>query len=210
MDQESSFGSAARAISNPCNVCGRLPSRTVSFHRNVGLVFARRIHTFQGDLCRSCGRGVYRDFQHRNIALGPWGLISFFATLYYLANNAIHAASFRRDLDTPQPSDPELERKLQGRPVLLRPGGLALIALLGFLVVSGMMNSGNADSELEEADWRVGACVVFEGSIANPVPCGSTEHDATVTRIVASETACPDTTRWWVEVDDQTVACLEE
>jgi hypothetical protein len=73
-----------------------------------------------------------------------------------------------------------------------------------------MMDSGKTDNAPEAADWRVGACVVFEGSIANPVPCGSTEHDATVTRIVASETACPDTTEWWVEVDDQSVACLEE
>ena len=56
--------------------------------------------------------------------------------------------------------------------MLLRPGGLALIAVVGFVVISGFMDPGKVDDEPEEADWRVGACVVFEGSIANPISCG--------------------------------------
>lgn len=47
-----------------------------------------------------------------------------------------------------------------------------------------------------------------DGDLSVPVPC-STPHDAEMIAIVGSETQCPDSYEWWVELE-AAVACLVE
>lgn len=73
-----------------CDQCGALaPTTYVEMHHNVGMLIARRVGSTVGHLCRKCVWKAFTDHTLKNVVLGWWGLISFFATLYFLLNNVI-------------------------------------------------------------------------------------------------------------------------
>jgi hypothetical protein len=82
-----------------CDLCGALkPTAYVELHHNIGMLFARRVEGTAGHLCRRCVWKSFGDHTLRNLVLGWWGFISFFATLYFLFDNLITAATALREL----------------------------------------------------------------------------------------------------------------
>jgi hypothetical protein len=70
------------------------PTKSVTFRRNVGMLFARRTYTIQGDLCRSCLHKSFWEFTGKNLLLGPWGTISLVVTpIYLIANTSTYASA---------------------------------------------------------------------------------------------------------------------
>lgn len=62
-------------------------TRSVRFHRNVGMLVARRSYTAKGQLCRSCIHKKFWEFQAKNLLLGPWGAVSLILTPILLVMN---------------------------------------------------------------------------------------------------------------------------
>ena len=50
-----------------CQICGRHPSGVFSFQGNRGFIIFRQVYGFEGRLCRSCAKGMYRAVQTRNL-----------------------------------------------------------------------------------------------------------------------------------------------
>lgn len=128
-------------VMEECAVCHRKPTDRFRFNANQGYLLTRRRSTFNGPLCRDCARGTFRAFQSKNMARGWWGLISFFATLGYLASNSGEMRKAKALAD-PMPSvDDERERALRGRPVLARP-----LSWIGLLLLAAVLVAGYAFS----------------------------------------------------------------
>lgn len=119
---------------NSCENCGRLPTAQFGYRSNSGFLFWRKVYGFDGMLCRACATGGFRDFQARNITRGPWGPISFFATIFYLLKNASSYFTKRNNLAPPRPYDLIADEVLAGRPVFSRPTVLLLVVGLPLLI----------------------------------------------------------------------------
>ncbi len=129
-----------------CEICRRKPAAPFSFQANVGMVFTRRVHSFNGWLCRTCAKGKFREFQGRNLAWGWFGLISFAATFAYAFGNLANYNKNRRGLAAPLATDTAQEAKLAGRPVILRalPGLAVVAAIIAVVVVMGTLEAQKA------------------------------------------------------------------
>ena len=73
-----------------CRFCGQRRSTTpVQYQRNVGMLYARRLYTVSGDMCRTCVHKKFWQFESLNLVLGPWGMISLIYTPVLLVTNAV-------------------------------------------------------------------------------------------------------------------------
>jgi len=71
-----------------CRLCQQMrATRSVTFHRNVGMLVARRQYSVKGDFCKSCIHRKFWEFQGKNILLGPWGVVSLLLTPILLVMN---------------------------------------------------------------------------------------------------------------------------
>ena len=71
-----------------CQLCQQMrATRSVTFHRNVGMLVARRSYSVKGELCKSCIHKRFWEFQAKNILLGPWGFLSLMLTPVLLVMN---------------------------------------------------------------------------------------------------------------------------
>lgn len=71
-----------------CEACGRgEPSTTLRFFKNTGMLIMFRSETAGGQLCRSCGLDLGLRMTMWTLALGWWGMISFFVNIAFVANN---------------------------------------------------------------------------------------------------------------------------
>lgn len=215
----------ARNARNGCIVCGRLPAGEVTYRATSGLVLWRRKHVVAGHLCRTCSTGVYRAMQARNLARGPWGVVSFFVTPWNILRNWLGHRRLAQ-LRAPTPGEPSYDRDTGlGRPVSRRPGvWLSLTAVMAVVLISlqAMLPSAGpppaqADVEvgqtttttIEGGDWAVGTCAQFDlAGRPVPTPCG--EHFATVVAVVPAASECPGESDWTVRLDGGGVACFDE
>ena len=86
-------------MSRSCQRCYRSgPACFVELHHNVGMLMMRQTHSTRAALCSDCLHQAYRHHLLRNVTLGWWGTISFFATLYYLFANTVTYVSTLRTL----------------------------------------------------------------------------------------------------------------
>jgi hypothetical protein len=80
----------------PCQLCKQMRSvAPISFHRNVGMLVARRTYTLHGELCKSCLNRAYWEFTWRNFVQGWWGLFSLWLTPIYFVTNTYSFAAAR-------------------------------------------------------------------------------------------------------------------
>jgi hypothetical protein len=92
---------AMNAFNNPgqCQACKSMRQTTpVTFHRNIGMLFARQTKILQGNLCKTCIRKHYWEFMGKNLMLGPWGTISLFVTPIYMVTNTVSYVKALRNL----------------------------------------------------------------------------------------------------------------
>jgi hypothetical protein len=83
-----SFEASPANTMRRCQSCGAMrQTQYVAFYRNIGMLFARRTITVQGDMCKSCVHRFFWEFTAKNILLGPWGVISMIVTPIYLIQN---------------------------------------------------------------------------------------------------------------------------
>jgi len=230
------MGHLAEMAVGGCAVCGRGPVNAVSYRANSGFVLWRRVYGFDGDLCRACGQGMYREFQARNITRGPWGIISVFAAVWYLLRNTVQHLGHRRGLDAPFPPDEAADVALRGRPVLRRPAVLVVVGAIAALFVYSALSADDTESRWSPQDttrttlvqtpgtvwssttisdrevWRVGTCVQFatSGVMVWPVECSSPDVDGRVVRIASTASGCPASAEWYVTLENSTVACVDE
>ncbi len=90
----SSIGSAAANAIGPCQVCRSMRhTAQVTFHRNVGMLFARQNITLKATMCKTCLKSKFWEFQGKGLLLGPWGMISLIVTPIYLITNTVSYVS---------------------------------------------------------------------------------------------------------------------
>lgn len=190
-----------------CQVCGRAPTQPFSYRANAGFLVFRQSYEFEGNLCKHCAVGTYREFQARNIARGPWGFISFFAAIIYLFTNlwAVRAA---RAMDPPMAYHPTADGDLRGRPVFLRPTVLAAIAVVAFFFYYNITSPAPVTEAV--GDWSTGSCIAQAGDadLVYPVECGSGMTIGWVATTVATDASCPTATEMYVDVTPTEVACI--
>ena len=82
-----SFDQECYLVCDNCHI--EAQTTYVVFHRNIGLLYARHHETIAGNLCKSCINKYFWKYTPVTLVLGWWGVISFFATLFYIPNNII-------------------------------------------------------------------------------------------------------------------------
>ncbi len=83
----------------PCQICKQVrPVTPITFHRNVGMLVARRTYTLRGELSKGCMNGAYGAFTWRNFVQGWWGLFSLWLTPIYFFMNTYSFAAARYKL----------------------------------------------------------------------------------------------------------------
>lgn len=71
-----------------CQLCGRhAPTKYNEFYANIGMLVMRRQKHIKAEMCRACTDSYFWKFTTTNLLLGWWGLISFFATCFFMINN---------------------------------------------------------------------------------------------------------------------------
>jgi len=71
-----------------CQSCGaKSPVKYNEFYANIGMLFARRQLSIEGKMCKNCINKYFWQYTFINLFLGWWGIISFFATVIFMANN---------------------------------------------------------------------------------------------------------------------------
>jgi hypothetical protein len=77
-----------RTRTSRCHACGsRGPVVGVHFWKNTGMLIMRQTSELNADLCRGCGLREGLKMTLHTAALGWWGTISFFLTLFILPTN---------------------------------------------------------------------------------------------------------------------------
>jgi hypothetical protein len=81
-----------------CQQCYRSrPALFVELHHNVGMLVLRQTYSTRARLCNDCLHQAYFHHLLRNVTLGWWGTISFFATIYYLlANTFVYVTTLQK------------------------------------------------------------------------------------------------------------------
>ena len=192
-----------------CMFCAHSPVATVTFRRNVGMIFTRRYGRYDVRVCRDCGRSLGRDTQNSTMLLGWWGFISFFANIGAVLGNAGALLKIGR-LTTPEsPKDrvvrPLVEPMNPGRSIFRRTGvWTSAIAVVIAISLAANSNQGNQGSQASQGgqnasglshDWFVGACVKTSGSqIDGIAPCSSSTKS--ILGIVNSANSCPVGTQY--------------
>jgi len=76
-----------------CGVCQacrtRAPVRYNEFYANIGMFVVRRQMSVKGKMCKKCINKYFLQYTLINLFLGWWGLISFFATCFFMINNIV-------------------------------------------------------------------------------------------------------------------------
>ena len=77
-----------------CQLCGvNAPVKYNEFYANIGMLFARRQISIKANMCKDCTNKYFWKYTLTNIFLGWWGVISFFATCFFMLNNTIRYIS---------------------------------------------------------------------------------------------------------------------
>jgi hypothetical protein len=182
-----------------CQVCGSVPATDVTFRQGIGMLFLRRTKTARVHVCRDCGIAVFRTMQSATLLTGWWGFISFFLNVGTLWSNYAQ----RRSLDGLGEPRPPSSRTLQtpratplppGRPTLLRPQSLGVVAAAIVLVLAvGLI--GN-DASAGSAPIAVGTCgSVSAGRVHYPLDCSdpaAAERIDAILPTTSSLADCPD------------------
>lgn len=204
-----------------CVACSRYPTRPLRLRSHSGFLLWRTSCELNGNFCRSCGTGVFRKVQARNITRGPWGIISFFATILALLGNTGRYSTFKAGIDRPTPSHPVSERVIEGRGILRRPGVLVVLGIViavGALVISnvsqpsytGSSSPGYAPPAVTRTvDFTPGSCVAIEEGWVSGLPdCSGA--DGVVESVVSDPSDCSARSDSYIERDSGGYACLLE
>jgi len=204
-----------------CVSCSRYPTRPLRLKSHAGFLLWRTSGVLEQNFCRSCGTGVFREVQARNITRGPWGIISFFATIMALFGNIGRFTEFKSDLDSPTPPHPDADSVLEGRGVFRRPGVLIVLGIVigaVLLVFSNLSQPSTAAPSspsytpppvTRSVGFATGACVSFEDGWVTELPTCS-GADGEVETVVSNPELCPEWDWSYLERDDGTYACLLE
>ena len=83
----------------PCQLCRSMRQTAhVKFARNIGMLVLRQTRRLEANLCKTCARKEFWNFQGMNLLLGPWGVISLIITPIYLVTNTVNYVAAHREL----------------------------------------------------------------------------------------------------------------
>ena len=86
-----------------CQSCGRhAPTRSATLYQNIGMIAAFRYRTLKGTFCKACIAHYFWEYTLVTLALGWWGVISFFLTPLMLTNNLFYF--LRAQVGQPEPN----------------------------------------------------------------------------------------------------------
>jgi hypothetical protein len=92
-------------------LCSRIPTRTVTIRRHVGMVLVQRFFRISKPLCREHGTATAKQFLGKTVVQGWWGVISFFVNFFAVGTDIVAYFAYRR-LPEPRPSP-----TMPGRPL---------------------------------------------------------------------------------------------
>lgn len=93
---------AEPSTTTPCVVCGRVPTRTESVRRHVGMIVMQRFVKLKQPLCREHGVEISNTYLRKTLIEGWWGFISFFLNFFTVGNDLVVLFRYRA-LGEPQP-----------------------------------------------------------------------------------------------------------
>jgi len=98
-----------------CRICGRTPADVFAFRRHAGMVVMFKMSSVKAPLCRDHAIEVGRRFLRSTLALGWWGVISFFANFVAIGVDLRSLRKARR-LAPPVPATDATPSGLAGTP----------------------------------------------------------------------------------------------
>jgi hypothetical protein len=183
----------------------------VTFRSNTGMVFAWRMKSYKGPWCRECGEAIFRKAMDHTLMAGWFGLISFFANLFFVAQNVAGRAKVMRLKPPVESSRPSLPA---GVPLYRRAGIYVAALVLVVVSVYGVWRTHPAKVATRDL---AGRCVNFETNtdghrvISRHIPKCSGDHDGKVLQVVTVPNECPAaTSTYFVSQQSRSVICVEE
>ena len=197
--------------------CGWSPTIPIELHQGVGMILRRQKSVIRGQVCKFCGKAMFRQIQNSTMIRGWWGIIAFFANIGYVLHNLVALANLR-SMPEPHPPGQLLDTPLPfpmapGRPLLLRTGiwvsaiAIVIASAFAFGRTSGFNGASSSSSGQGSGAGGtplvVGKCVSGSGQqITGIVDCSS-PHLAAITAIVDDQSLCPtSTSNYFVEKND--------
>lgn len=86
---------AEPSMTTPCVVCGRVPTRTESIRRHVGMIVMQRFVKLKQPLCRDHGIEITNTYLRKTLIEGWWGFISFFLNFLTVGNDLVVLFRYR-------------------------------------------------------------------------------------------------------------------
>lgn len=96
-----------------CYMCGRVPTRSITIRRHVGMVFVGKFIRLDKSLCRDHGVQVTKSFLGKTMYQGWWGIISVFANAFNVVWDLGVLVAFKR-MPAPPPVTQPVMRRFDG------------------------------------------------------------------------------------------------
>lgn len=150
-----------------CDMCGSAPAARISLRTVIGLFFLHRNNQLDFELCKPCGRSMFREAQSATLIRGWWGVVAPWLNIVILVQNVYKIRSHSR-MNAPRSRDPEVMTPFPPGIPLARPVASRLgpwLATLAFLAVVGaiVIDAVEAPAEQSPLTRQIGTCVASEG-----------------------------------------------
>lgn len=183
--RDSSESNELRApVEGECDMCGSTPAARVNLHGTRGLLLARTDLHLEPDLCRPCGRSMFREVQSDTLTRGWWGITAAIVNVGCVVSNVFAILSHQRRLPPPSGRDPHVLTPFPpgialARPVFRRAGPVLstgiLVGLVAWFVVAaaGTPSAGDPQTPAGTHDEKppaispVGSCLTQSGAVAD-------------------------------------------
>jgi hypothetical protein len=130
-----------------CQSCGRSgPTRSVSFHQNVGMLVMRSHRSVNGYLCKFCIDAFFFRMTGITLLFGWWGVISFVTTLLFLPMNVVNWAR-TIGMQTPAEDAASVAARRTRGTVQIAIGGLVSLVAAAFTISGLLIVVGEPDVE---------------------------------------------------------------
>lgn len=189
-------------VAGECDLCGAAPAREVKYRALTGLVLLWRSRTMHCEMCRNCGKSMFREVQSDTLVKGWWGIVAVYANFVVVLMNLWTVLRHQRGLPPQSRRDPNVVTPLPpglplSKPLLRRPAPIVASAVAATIMAMLFTTSGSSGSPSgpvgpsnRSTGGPAGTCLDANGTAAD---CSGPLAKFRLTKQVMSASECSPT-----------------